>query len=188
MEMFEKHNITKEDSLEESTEKMKKKFKSMKDWIVLILGLGIFAIIMMLIIDIYTINSDESIETLKIQLVENDISVDSLIELEEKVFENDNDERAYVKKLLIQSTVVNTISNIINLIILFQLGELFKNIEKTGVPFSDETIKRLKRVNILYFILLLIGSGDIFTLVIISAIIFMIKYGCKVQSEVDEMV
>ena len=70
------------------------------------------------------------------------------------------------------------------------LAKIFENIEKEGTPFTIKNVKNLNAINVFAAILFVFGTPRIsigfVSIIIISAITCVFKYGYKIQQEVDE--
>lgn len=76
------------------------------------------------------------------------------------------------------------------LIVVHCLGKMFNDISKEGRPFSEANNKRITIINVLSWILFFFGgsfiSVGLVTVIALSAITAVYKYGYKLQIESDE--
>ena len=97
--------------------------------------------------------------------------------------------------IIVGASIIFIINYTLAIIIVDSIANLFSEIEKTGTPFTDRTIRLLRKVNITALILWLIGvmtgstiiSTGLLFVITISAFRTAFEYGYKLQKEVDEI-
>lgn len=175
-------------------EKMKKSFKSFGNIAEIVESLLIAGPIIILVlaailsISIFVGEKPENVtENTVIQDTQSeDISfTDALNELTDGAFK-EYEEMPIVFKIGKIICLIATF--IIHIIILDNLKNMFKEISQDAKPFTEKNVKRLSNISWLTFALLFISEFNIglITVICISALSQVFKYGYKLQIESDE--
>ena len=141
-------------------------------------------------------NTNEFAKTVVLDETEEvrEIKVDDIIKLAENLSGKElevDDESDEFKRLVATSQILVVFLDYICIIIIVNtLAKLFGNVEKEGTPFTKENIENLNIINIFAIVLFVFGTPNfsmgLVSVIIISAITYIFKYGYKIQQEVDE--
>lgn len=190
------------ENIEIEDSKLRKKFKKLREWVILLEGILLVPVIVVVLI--LGISTGEKLiygtnEFLKSVIIEEDsneteIKIDDVVEVAEKlsgeelVFEGETDE--YKRLVAISQILVVFLDYMCTVVIVNTLAKIFGNVETEGTPFTKENVKDLSVINVFAGILFVFGTPNIsiglISLIIISAITYIFKYGYKIQQEVDE--
>ena len=195
-------NNTKEENTELDNIKLKKKFKSLKEAALIAEAILLIPVLMIIIVGALIIGekifqgTNEILTSVILdEKAENvDLTTDDYINFAEKVsgtqlyFENESNN---YKMLVVKSSLIAFFCDYIMMVLIIDnLVKIFGNIEKDEKPFNVKNIKYLNRINVLSCLLWIFGtekiSMSLVPILIISAIIYIYKYGCKIQKEIDE--
>ena len=205
-----------EEILDENTKKMKKKFKALHSWANLLEGILLvpvaLTIVIIIISSIMCITDKKSnfVDIFLAEVIEREegtpLSADDVIELanltsgadltredyEMKLIEDKNTQDTIIVTLAILQIVRAIASYILTIVIIDKISNIFLNTSKDGTPFTEKNVKYLNIVNILSIILWLIGTANfsigLVSVIVISAITYIFKYGYKLQQQVDETI
>ena len=192
------------EKIEIEDSKFRKKFKSLKGWIIFFEGIllvpVIVTILFMVIIagEVLVSGTNEFAKSIIIdetsEEVEEEIKIDDIVGLAEELSGEDlmlEDETNEFKRFVAISQIITVFLDYICVVIIVDtLGKIFGNIEKEGTPFTKENVKKLSVINLFAGILFIFGTPNIsiglISIIIISAVTYIFKYGYKIQQEIDE--
>lgn len=192
------------EKIEIEDSKFRKKFKSLKGWIIFFEGIllvpVIVTILFMVIIagEVLVSGTNEFAKSIIIdetsEEVEEEIKIDDIVVLAEELSGKDlmlEDETNEFKRFVAISQIITVFLDYICVVIIVDtLGNIFGNIEKEGTPFTKENVKKLSVINLFAVILFIFGTPNIsiglISIIIISAVTYIFKYGYKIQQEIDE--
>ena len=192
------------EKIEIEDSKFRKKFKSLKGWIIFFEGIllvpVIVTILFMVIIagEVLVSGRNEFAKSIIIdetsEEVEEEIKIDDIVVLAEELSGKDlmlEDETNEFKRFVAISQIITVFLDYICVVIIVDtLGKIFGNIEKEGTPFTKENVKKLSVINLFAGILFIFGTPNIsiglISIIIISAVTYIFKYGYKIQQEIDE--
>lgn len=193
------------EKIEIEDSKFRKKFKSLKGWMIFFEGIllvpVIVTILFMVIIagEVLVSGTNEFAKSIIIdetsEEVEEEIKIDDIVGLAEELSGEDlmlEDETNEFKRFVAISQIITVFLDYICVVIIVDtLGKIFGNIEKEGTPFTKENVKKLNVINLFAGILFIFGTPNIsiglISIIIILAITYIFKYGYKIQQEVDEI-
>ena len=105
-----------------------------------------------------------------------------------KLSDRNNDIIGNISALLVLIFVF--LNMIMYILIIDNIGGIFKEILNTGSPFSEKAVKNMKKMSILSILLFLFGVGglkiSIMSVIIIISLTYIWRYGYKLQKESDE--
>ena len=166
-------------------EKIKKKFKSLNELIILVLGIVIIpGIIMMCFLDPLINNKHNT--------------SDDYIQSEEYYYDDfiETFQENHPKTYLTLNYCVTTCLLVCMLSAFLVIGNICKEIQNTGKPFSANTLKNMNRLTSIIIIWAIISLFSIFSNVkigiglvpasIICVLKYIFEYGYKLQIESDE--
>ena len=192
------------EKIEIEDSKFRKKFKSLKGWIIFFEGIllvpVIVTILFMVIIagEVLVSGTNEFAKSIIIdetsEEVEEEIKIDDIVGLAEELSGEDlmlEDETNEFKRFVAISQIITVFLDYICVVIIVDtLGKIFGNIEKEGTPFTKENVKKFSVINLFAVILFIFGTPNIsiglISIIIISAVTYIFKYGYKIQQEIDE--
>ena len=201
-EKLKKVDTNEKNEIEDS--KFRKKFKLLKGWMIFFEGIllvpVIVTILFMVIIagEVLVSGTNEFAKSIIIdetsEEVEEEIKIDDIVKLAEELSGEDlmvEDETNEFKRFVAISQIIIVFLDYICLVIIVDtLGRIFGNVEKEGTPFTKENVKKLSVINLFAVILFIFGTPNIsiglISIIIISAITYIFKYGYKIQQEIDE--
>jgi len=210
---MEKEKLKKLDIKEEvDSKKLEKKFKEIKEWAIyveaiLLLPVVAFVLLVVLIAGekVFKGTNEIAVAFLDTVYETNDnieygedgnilLTNQTIIDLSEKVrgskFEFNNKSDEYKIFVAIVGLVIACIDYIMMILIINNISRIFGTIEKEGTPFTKNNVKYLNMINILALLLCVFGTArismNLVSVIIISAITIVFKYGCKLQQEYDE--
>lgn len=194
---------TDEKNLKIDEVKLRKKFKLLNQIVIFLEGILLVPVLMIVIVSGTMVGEklilgtnefakgiilDETIEE------EREIEPDDIVKLaeqitgEEMMLDEETDNYKYM--VAISAIIVAFIDYMCMLLIVDCLGKMFKTIEEEGKPFTLDNIKNLNKIDKFSVILFFFGTAKIsislMSLIIISAISYIFKYGYRIQQEVDE--
>ena len=183
------------EKIEIEDSKFRKKFKSLKGWMIFFEGIllvpVIVTILFMVIIagEVLVSGTNEFAKSIIIdetsEEVEEEIKIDDIVGLAEELSGEDlmlEDETNEFKRFVAISQIITVFLDYICVVIIVDtLGKIFGNIEKEGTPFTKENVKKLNVINLFAGILFIFGTPNIsiglISIIIILAITYIFKYG-----------
>lgn len=166
-------------------EKIKKKFKSLNELIIIVLGFLIIAFITILFTLNPFVNNKENTDYGSLQVEESQFN-DYIDIFQEK----------HPKTYSIFKYVITICSFTCMLSTFFVVGEICREIRNTGKPFSANTLKNINILTVIIIIWAIISFFNIFSDVkigiglipacIICVLKYIFEYGYKLQIESDE--
>lgn len=190
------------ENIEIEDTKLRKKFKTLKGWMILfeaLLLVPVIVVILSMVIiagEVLISGTNEYAKSMIIEesSEENEIGVDDIVTLaedlsgEELILDGESEE--FKRFVAISHILVVCLDYMCIIIITNTLAKIFGNVEKEGTPFTKENVKNLNVINIFAGVLFIFGTPNfsigLISIIIISAITYIFKYGYKIQQEVDE--
>lgn len=192
---------TNEKSVKVDDIKLRNKFKLLKKLMIFLEGLLLVPVLMVVLImviiagEIIISGTNEFAKDVVFdEIAEEEIESEDIVDLAEKVtgeelaLDEENDKYKYM--VAISAIIVACMDYMCMVLIVDRLSKIFKTIEEEGTPFTLDNIKYLNKIDKYAVILFVFGTTNIsislLSLIIISAISYIFKYGYRIQQEVDE--
>ena len=197
-------NVDANEKIKIEDTKLRNKFKLLKRLMILLEGFLLVPVIMILLSMVIitgevlisgtnefatSLISDETLEENDVELGIDDV-VGFAEELSGEDLLVDGKSEGFKRVVAITYILMVCLDYMSVTIIVNILAKIFENIEKEGTPFTIKNVKNLNAINVFAAILFVFGTPRIsigfVSIIIISAITCVFKYGYKIQQEVDE--
>ena len=97
---------------------------------------------------------------------------------------NENQEDSQIVQTIY--TIAGIINYILIIFLLDCLKKVFGEIEQKGTPFTEYNVKNLNRIRNLTILSCILERGGLIFVLIVISILYVFKYGYKLQNQADE--